>query len=76
LRRGCGIDFPLGSCMQALVEHLTSPNAHFQPMNFNFGLLPRPKELPRRIDKKEFLGNQAQEAVRVWLLEAKFIKST
>jgi methylenetetrahydrofolate--tRNA-(uracil-5-)-methyltransferase len=32
--------WPHGSCLAALTEHLTSPNPDFQPMNFNFGLLP------------------------------------
>ncbi len=32
--------WPEPSCIAALVSHLTSPNPDFQPMNFNFGLLP------------------------------------
>lgn len=32
--------WPHGTCLAALTEHLTSPNPDFQPMNFNFGLLP------------------------------------
>jgi methylenetetrahydrofolate--tRNA-(uracil-5-)-methyltransferase len=32
--------WPRGTCLAALTEHLTSPNPDFQPMNFNFGLLP------------------------------------
>jgi methylenetetrahydrofolate--tRNA-(uracil-5-)-methyltransferase len=33
--------WPLETCLGSLVQHLTSPNADFQPMNFNFGLLPK-----------------------------------
>lgn len=33
-------DWPEGSCVRALADHLTHPNPEFQPMNFNFGLLP------------------------------------
>jgi methylenetetrahydrofolate--tRNA-(uracil-5-)-methyltransferase len=32
--------WPEASCIGALTHHLTSPNPDFQPMNFNFGLLP------------------------------------
>ncbi len=33
--------WPGGSCVAALVDHLVYPNIDFQPMNFNFGLLPK-----------------------------------
>jgi len=33
-------DWPAGTCLRALADHLTHPNPEFQPMNFNFGLLP------------------------------------
>jgi len=66
LRRGQGLEFPEGSCLRALVDHLSAPNADFQPMNFNFGLLPRPEKLDRKIDKKAFLGAQAQRAILEW----------
>lgn len=41
--RGAG-DFawPETTCLGALARHLTHPNPDFQPMNFNFGLLPVP----------------------------------
>ncbi len=32
--------WPEATCIGALTTHLTSPNPDFQPMNFNFGLLP------------------------------------
>jgi hypothetical protein len=34
-------------------------------MNFNFGLLPRKDKIPKK-QKKEFLGNQAQESLASW----------
>jgi methylenetetrahydrofolate--tRNA-(uracil-5-)-methyltransferase len=40
--------FPEASCLASLTRHLTSPNADFQPMNFNFGLLPVPPEKDKR----------------------------
>jgi methylenetetrahydrofolate--tRNA-(uracil-5-)-methyltransferase len=33
-------NWPEGTCVRALTDHLTHPNPEFQPMNFNFGLLP------------------------------------
>jgi methylenetetrahydrofolate--tRNA-(uracil-5-)-methyltransferase len=33
--------WPEASCIGALTRHLTFPNPDFQPMNFNFGLLPK-----------------------------------
>lgn len=74
LRRGEGVRFPSESCLGALVEHLTAPNPSFQPMNFNFGLLPRPADLPRRTDRKAFLGEQAQRAIREWILSRKSVE--
>jgi methylenetetrahydrofolate--tRNA-(uracil-5-)-methyltransferase len=71
LRRGAGIELPQGSCIRALVDHLTAPNPSFQPMNFNFGLLPRPADLPRKTDRKEFLGEQAQTAIRSWIANSR-----
>ncbi|MDR3000959.1 MAG: methylenetetrahydrofolate--tRNA-(uracil(54)-C(5))-methyltransferase (FADH(2)-oxidizing) TrmFO [Fibromonadaceae bacterium] len=44
---------PHGTCVRALVEAITAPNEDFQPMNFNFGLLPRPERL-RKSEKKDF----------------------
>ena len=37
-----------------------------QPMNFNFGLLPHLTEMKKK-NKKEILGNQAEEAVIEWI---------
>ncbi|MCL2101302.1 MAG: methylenetetrahydrofolate--tRNA-(uracil(54)-C(5))-methyltransferase (FADH(2)-oxidizing) TrmFO [Fibromonadales bacterium] len=44
---------PHGTCIRALAEAITAPNKDFQPMNFNFGLLPRPEKL-RKSEKKDF----------------------
>ena len=67
LRRGQALPFPEGSCLRALIDHLISPNAEFQPMNFNMGLLPRPATLERKADKKEYLAKQAEQSIRAWL---------
>lgn len=40
--------FPAETCLASLTRHLTSPNEDFQPMNFNFGLLPVPPEQDKR----------------------------
>jgi methylenetetrahydrofolate--tRNA-(uracil-5-)-methyltransferase len=55
-----------GTCIRALVETITAPNEHFQPMNFNFGLLPRPENLRKNI-KKDFLIEQAQKNLSIFL---------
>lgn len=68
LTRNTEIPLPAGSCMRALVDHLVSPNPDFQPMNFNFGLLPREGKL-RKGQKKEFLAEQAQHAMQAWIAE-------
>jgi len=51
---------PHGTCIRALVEAITAPNEDFQPMNFNFGLLPRPEGL-RKGEKKDFFIKQNQK---------------
>lgn len=43
--------WPEASCLGALTRHLTDPNPDFQPMNFNFGLLPK-VETSHKKDKK------------------------
>lgn len=56
---------PHGTCIRALAEAITAPNADFQPMNFNFGLLPRPENL-RKNEKKDFLIEQAQKKLIIF----------
>jgi len=57
---------PQGTCIKALIEAITAPNEHFQPMNFNFGLLPRPENLRKNI-KKDFLIEQSQKNLSIFL---------
>jgi methylenetetrahydrofolate--tRNA-(uracil-5-)-methyltransferase len=57
---------PHGTCIRALVEAITTANEHFQPMNFNFGLLPRPENLRKSI-KKNFLIEQSQKNLSIFL---------
>lgn len=35
------LEWPEATCLGALTRHLTALNVDFQPMNFNFGLLPK-----------------------------------
>ena len=70
LCRGEKALLPPESCIRSLVDHLVSPNPDFQPMNFNFGLLPRDGKL-RKNQKKEFLGEQARHAVQQWIASQK-----
>jgi methylenetetrahydrofolate--tRNA-(uracil-5-)-methyltransferase len=78
------LPFANGTALQALTAHLTQAphNSHsshsshsnhsdtFQPMNFNFGLLPRPETLGKK-QKKEFLATQAQNALQEWIQQHK-----
>ncbi|MGL1901175.1 MAG: methylenetetrahydrofolate--tRNA-(uracil(54)-C(5))-methyltransferase (FADH(2)-oxidizing) TrmFO [Fibrobacterales bacterium] len=66
--KGETLPFPEGSCLHALVKHLTSPNEDFQPMNFNFGLLP-PKEGLKKAQKKMFHVDTAIVAVQNFVYE-------
>jgi methylenetetrahydrofolate--tRNA-(uracil-5-)-methyltransferase len=54
--------WPEGSCVRALTEHLTYPNPDFQPMNFNFGLLPV-RDNWRKSQRKEM---QIKTCVESW----------
>jgi len=57
---------PQGTCIRTLMEAITAPNENFQPMNFNFGLLPRPIDL-RKSKKKDFLIEQAKKNLSIFL---------
>jgi len=57
---------PQGTCIRALIEAITAPNENFQPMNFNYGLLPRPIDL-RKSKKKFFLIEQNQKNLSIFL---------
>jgi methylenetetrahydrofolate--tRNA-(uracil-5-)-methyltransferase len=68
LVHGAPLPLPEESCIGSLMRQLVSPNKDFQPMNFNFGLLPHVLELNyRKKDKKSVLAEQAEEAIRVWI---------
>ena len=54
--------WPLESCIGALAAHLTSPNTDFQPMNFNFGLLPVQPDWP----KKQRKDKQIEACQKAW----------
>lgn len=66
LKHGVPQLLPKESCIRSLIDQLVSPNPDFQPMNFNFGLLPHLTEMKKK-NKKEILGNQAEEAVIEWI---------
>ena len=56
--------FPQMTCHGALAHYITSCDpAHFQPMNINFGLLPRLENLPRRTRKPEKKRMMAERAL-------------
>ena len=57
---------PQGSCIRALIEAITTPKDDFQPVNFNFGLLPRPANL-RKSEKKDFLINQNRKNLIIFI---------
>ncbi len=61
-------ELPPESCIRSLLRQLVSPNEDFQPMNFNFGLLPH-KEEYRKKDKKRLLAEQEEKAVREWIAD-------
>ncbi len=48
---GDKIDWPEFSCLASLCRHLSFPNPEFQPMNFNFGLLPQLEKAPKKQKK-------------------------
>lgn len=54
------IEFPATTVVGALTKYLETPNADFQPMNANFGLLPPPEENIRdKNAKKLFLSEKS-----------------
>ncbi len=60
LRGEPSLPWPEESCLGALTRHLTDPNPDFQPMNFNFGLLPKIDSAA----KKEKKGLQIEACLR------------
>ena len=61
---------PVCSCIRALMDRLVEENEDFQPMNFNFGLLPHLTEMKKK-NKKEILGAAAEKAVMEWIAQHK-----
>ena len=62
LRGEADFPWPEATCLGALTRHLTDPNPDFQPMNFNFGLLPK-LESPSRKDRKSL---QIEACLAAW----------
>jgi len=62
LRGNSDFSWPEGTCLQALTAHLTSPNPEFQPMNFNFGLLPKAEN----VHKSKRKDAQISRCLEIW----------
>jgi methylenetetrahydrofolate--tRNA-(uracil-5-)-methyltransferase len=60
LRGDDHFSWPEASCLGALTRHLTDPNPDFQPMNFNFGLLPKVDSR----SKKDRKGAQIEQCLQ------------
>jgi len=62
--------FPIETAIGALCNYITSPNANFQPMNINFGIIP---PLEKRIKNKKkrnlALSKRALEALKTFMKE-------
>lgn len=65
LRGDTGFVWPEATCLGALTRHLTDPNPDFQPMNFNFGLLPK-IETKAKKDKKGLQVQSCLEALETF----------
>ena len=68
LLHGTPKPLPDESCIGSLMNRLVEENEDFQPMNFNFGLLPHHEGLKKK-NKKEILAARAETAVRQWIAE-------
>jgi methylenetetrahydrofolate--tRNA-(uracil-5-)-methyltransferase len=60
--RGETLVWPEPTCLGALTRHLTDPNPDYQPMNFNFGLLPK-QDTAHKKDRK---GAQIAACQAAW----------
>jgi methylenetetrahydrofolate--tRNA-(uracil-5-)-methyltransferase len=74
LRGEGAFTWPEETCLGALTRHLTHPNPDFQPMNFNFGLLPKPDaqataggtgDLDERAGSKAKVGRKDRKAMQI-----------
>ena len=72
LLHGHADPLPDESCIGSLMNRLVEENEDFQPMNFNFGLLPHHEGLKKK-NKKEILAARAEEAVRKWIADRKLV---
>ena len=70
LKNGKNNLLPHPSCIRSLVDHLVAPNPDFQPMNFNFGLVPNLEGFKKK-EKKERQAQLAEESVLEWIRESK-----
>ncbi len=55
---------PKVTMLGALLEYITSPNPHFQPMNANFGLLPTSGTKSRGFSPRRIYADQALRAMQ------------
>ncbi|MFB4158693.1 FADH(2)-oxidizing methylenetetrahydrofolate--tRNA-(uracil(54)-C(5))-methyltransferase TrmFO [Geomicrobium sp. JSM 1781026] len=57
--------FPKETMIGAMAEYITTADPdHFQPINANFGLVPRPKERMKKKERYEYLGRTALSSVQ------------
>lgn len=66
LLHGAPSPLPQECCIASLMRQLIGQNENFQPMNFNFGLLPHVMDYKKK-DKKRILGEAAEKAIREWI---------
>ena len=51
--------FSVETMLGALADYISTPNAHFQPMNANFGILNCDKKIKNKIEKYEYLAKRS-----------------
>ena len=62
------ISFPQETAIGALCSYVTTPNATFQPMNVNFGLLPPLEQRIRnKKERNQLLSERALEQMRLFI---------
>ncbi|MBB3125872.1 methylenetetrahydrofolate--tRNA-(uracil-5-)-methyltransferase [Paenibacillus rhizosphaerae] len=74
-RKALGQDlvvFPETSTLGSMAHYITTADSeHFQPMNANFGLLPKlEKKIRNKKEKNEALANRALETINAFIKEA------
>ncbi|EZH67236.1 tRNA (uracil-5-)-methyltransferase [Bacillaceae bacterium JMAK1] len=59
------IVFPKETMIGAMAQYITTADPdHFQPINANFGLVPRPAEKMKKKERYEYLGQVALESIQ------------